>query len=70
MLLQRFKYYSIWKLTEASVVNNGLGYNGKQKTESGEIVHKFNKIECCVIRKIEFETSPKIKIQVIAYITL
>jgi lysophospholipid acyltransferase len=63
MIVQRYKYYSIWKLTQASAVSCGLGYNGTVKTESGGAIHKFDKIEGCVIRKVEWDVSPKIRIQ-------
>jgi hypothetical protein len=64
MVVQRYKYYSIWKLTQASAVSCGLGYNSSTKTEVGKEIHKFNKVEGCVIRKVEWEVSPKIRIQV------
>jgi hypothetical protein len=64
MAVQRFKYYSVWKLTQASAISCGLGYNGQAKNENGEIVHKFDKIQGCVIKKVEVDLSPKIMIQV------
>jgi lysophospholipid acyltransferase len=54
-------------MAQAGVVICGLGYNPSTKTctISGEktIEHKFDKIENVVIRKIEFDTNPKVRIQ-------
>ena len=60
MLSQRTKFYSCWKLTQASSVFCGLSYSGT--TSDG--VQKFDNVETCKIKIIEFNLNPKVKIQV------
>ncbi len=60
MFIQRTKYYSCWKLTQASSVFCGLSYSGTNK----EGVYKFDSVETCKIDIIEFNINPKVKIQV------
>ncbi len=61
MFTQRTKYYSGWKLTQASTVFCGLSYSGLDKETNKE---KFDKVETCKIFIVEFDPNPKVKIQV------
>ena len=57
-------------MAQSAIIISGLGYNptlptstNGQKGESTEIVHKFDRVENCVIREIEITANPRRRIQ-------
>lgn len=73
MLILRTKYYAAWKMSQSAVVFSGLSYNpqftstpgvsGDEISIESSVIHKFDKVENVVIREVEFDPSPKRRIQ-------
>ncbi len=61
MTLQRTKYYSAWKMCQASVIICGLGFNSE--TPGDPSSEKFDRVINCTIREVEFSANPKRRIQ-------
>lgn len=59
----RCKYYSAWKLSQSNLVLCGLAYNGEKNKETGEIVHKFDKMGNYNVRQVELNLNVKTKLQ-------
>jgi hypothetical protein len=64
MFIVRTKYYIGFKLAQSVIVFCGLGYSGTKVDENGQICFNFDKVENAVIRKVELDLNPKVKIQV------
>lgn len=64
MFVVRTKYYAGFKLAQSGIVFCGLGYSGTVTNEYNQICYNFDKVENAVIRKVELDINPKVKIQV------
>jgi lysophospholipid acyltransferase len=62
MFIMRAKYYSAWKITQASVIFCGLGYN-RTEGEKKEVIEKFDRVDSCNLYEIELNLNPGVRIQ-------
>jgi len=62
-LLMSTKYYTGWKISQASCIFSGLSYDKKENKEKGIIEHKFDKIESCNLYQIEIALNFRHRIQ-------
>ena len=64
MIIIRCKYYSGWKMTQASVILTGLSYEYKKsENKKQEITQDFYRIESCSVYHIEFNHNIRTRIQ-------
>jgi lysophospholipid acyltransferase len=63
IFVMRCKYYTGWKITQASVMFSGLGYDQLKDPNTGQKIDRFDKIESCNIWNIEFHHNVKTRIQ-------
>src|SRR5690606_34783768 len=62
MVVLRGTYYSVWKLSQASLNLCGLSYT-KKTSKEGEITESCDKVDNCNLEKIELNLNPRTRIQ-------